>query len=107
VFSSLGCYYLGSLKPTDLPQSSTTPLADARPPPHTGSQSNLQAAWADFIEIVGKENVSTDKADLDMHSGSEWSTYSVKDDERPFLVLYPSTTEEVSKIMKICHQRVI
>lgn len=51
--------------------------------------------------------MSTEKADLDAHSGSEWSTYSVKPDERPFLIVYPSTTDEVSRIMKICHQRVI
>lgn len=107
LFSSLGCYYLGSLKPAELPSSSTTPLADARPPRHTGSQSNLQAAWADFVEIVGKENVSTEKVDLDTHSGTEWSTYTVQPDERPFLIVYPSTTDEVSRIMKICHQRVI
>ena len=106
-FASLGCYYLGASKPAELPSSSTTPLADAQPPRNSESQSNLQAAWADFVEIVGKENVSTEKANLDMHSGSDWSTYSVKEDERSFLVVYPSTTEEVSRIMKICHQRVI
>lgn len=40
-----------------------------------------------------------------MHAGSDWSSYTRKENERPFLVLYPSTTEEVSRIMKICHRR--
>ena len=74
---------------------------------HNVSQSNLQAAWADFVEILGKENVSTENGDLEMHSGSDWSSYTLKENEKPFLVLYPSTTEEVSRIMKVCHQRVI
>lgn len=42
-----------------------------------------------------------------LHSGSDWSSYSRKENEKPFIVLYPSTTEEVSKIMKVCHERVI
>lgn len=74
---------------------------------HNTSQSNLQAAWADFVEILGKQNVSTEDGDLVAHSGSEWSSYSRKDNEKPFLVLYPSTTDEVSRIMKVCHQRSI
>lgn len=107
VFFSTGAYYLGSLKPASLPTSSTTTLFEIEPPLHNISPANLQAAWADFVEILGKENVSTEHGDLDVHSGSDWSSYTLKKDERPFLVLYPSTTEEVSRIMKVCHQRVI
>ncbi|KAF7167938.1 hypothetical protein CNMCM5623_001152 [Aspergillus felis] len=107
VFFSTGAYYLGSLKPASLPTSSTTTLFEIEPPTHNISQANLQAAWADFVEILGKENVSTQHGDLDVHSGSDWSSYTLKEDERPFLVLYPATTEEVSRIMKVCHQRVI
>ncbi|KAL1963254.1 hypothetical protein VTN77DRAFT_8579 [Rasamsonia byssochlamydoides] len=107
IFFSCSGYYLGSLKPAALPTSSTTPLSELEPVRHNTSQSNLQAAWADFVEILGKENVSTDDGDLVAHSGSEWSSYPRKDNEKPFLVLYPSTTDEVSRIMKICHQRLI
>ena len=65
----------------------------------------MQAAWVDFIKILGKEHVSTEKDDLVGHAGSEWSTYQTKPGEQPFMVLYPSSTEEVSEIMKVCHQR--
>ncbi|KAH8431201.1 FAD-binding oxidoreductase [Aspergillus melleus] len=106
-FFSTGAYFLGTLKPPALPTSSTAPLLDVEPLQHNVSQSNLQAAWADFVEILGKENVSTENGDLEMHSGSDWSSYTLKENEKPFLVLYPSTTEEVSRIMKVCHQRVI
>ncbi|KAM5466257.1 D-lactate ferricytochrome c oxidoreductase [Microsporum audouinii] len=105
--TALGCYYLGTIKPAELPTSSTTPLSDAQSPQHNVSPSNLQAAWADFVEIVGRENVSTEQEDLDGRSGSAWSSYSVKESERPFLIVFPSTTEEVSRIMKVCHVRLI
>jgi D-lactate dehydrogenase (cytochrome) len=59
------------------------------------------------VQIVGRENVSTDKADQEAHSGSDWSSYTPKENEKPFLVVYPSTTDEVSRIMKVCHQRLI
>ncbi|KAJ5096268.1 Vanillyl-alcohol oxidase [Penicillium alfredii] len=107
VFFSTGAYYLGSLRPAGLPSSSTTSVSDLDPPKHNVSQSNLQAAWADFVDILGKENVSTAPGDLEMHAGSDWSSYWRKEDEKPFLILYPSSTEEVSRIMKVCHQRVI
>lgn len=51
--------------------------------------------------------MSTEFGDLEGHSGSDWSSYSRKESELPFLILYPSTTEEVSQIMKVCHKRVI
>ena len=87
--------------------ASTTPLSSAEPPKHDIAPVNLEAAWADFVSIVGKENVSTDKANLQDHSGSDWSSYITKPDEHPFLVVCPSTTEEVSRIVKICHDRKI
>ncbi|KNG90259.1 D-lactate dehydrogenase [Aspergillus nomiae NRRL 13137] len=107
VFFSTGAYFLGTLKPPSLPTSSTTNILELEPPRHNISQSNLQAAWADFVDILGKDNVSTDNGDLEIHSGSDWSSYSRKETEKPFLILYPSTTEEVSQIMRVCHRRVI
>ena len=68
---------------------------------------NLQAAWTEVVEIVGRDNVSTEELDLDMHSGSEWSSYNAKPHERPFLIAQPSTTEQVSEIAKLCYSRKI
>lgn len=106
MFSACG-YYLGSLKPAAFPTSSTTALWETEPLRHDTSQSNLQAAWTDFIEVLGRENVSTEENELSSHAGSDWSSYLPDKDEKPFLVLYPSTTDEVSSIMKICHRRLI
>lgn len=103
--TGLSFYYLGTLNPGEPSTSSTTPLTATLPPKYNLAPSNLQAAWADFRDILGKENVSTDPSALEGHAGSDWSSYVVKEGERPFLVLYPSTTEEVSKVMKVCHLR--
>jgi D-lactate dehydrogenase (cytochrome) len=65
----------------------------------------MQSAWADFVKIVGKDNVSTDEIQLSAHITSDWSTHPAGPDDRPFCVVYPSSTEEVSEIMKICHKR--
>lgn len=60
-----------------------------------------------MIAIVGPGNVSENEADMQSHSGSDWSSYTTKENEKPFMVVYPSTTEEVSAIMKVCHSRKI
>lgn len=67
---------------------------------------NLQASWADFVEIVGKENVSTLEDDCQSHSSNSWSNHE-EDSKKPFMIVYPTTTEEVSEIMKVCHRRLI
>lgn len=57
------------------------------------------------MEVLGEPNVSTLEGNLKDHSGSEWSTHILSESERPFMILYPENTEEVSAIMKICHKR--
>ncbi|KAJ9616394.1 D-lactate ferricytochrome c oxidoreductase [Cladophialophora chaetospira] len=98
-------YYLGTKGERPLEVFSTTPLSRAHPPQHDTRTSNLQAAWVDFAQIVGKDNVSTVPDDLEAHSGSEFSSYATKPNERPFAIVYPATTEDVSKVMKVCHDR--
>lgn len=65
----------------------------------------MEAAWTDFVEIVGQENVSTLDTDITDHSSSGYSSHVHKESERAFLVVYPASTEEVSAIMKVCHTR--
>ncbi|ODA79352.1 hypothetical protein RJ55_04945 [Drechmeria coniospora] len=104
--SSAGiAYYLGTFWPREPDTSSTQPLSKARAPKHNTKLENMQAAWADFVKIVGEDNVSTLATDIDHHSTSTWSTHQPKADEKPFCVVYPASTEEVSELMKICHGR--
>ncbi|KAM7198262.1 hypothetical protein V8F20_006289 [Naviculisporaceae sp. PSN 640] len=102
------CWYAGTKFPRDPDPASTLPLNATRPPVHSIGSAELEAAWADFAEIVGDEYVSTKDADKLAHATSEWSSHQsdVQDNKQvPFCVVYPASTEEVSAIMKVCHTR--
>ncbi|KAL7620656.1 D-lactate ferricytochrome c oxidoreductase [Parahypoxylon ruwenzoriense] len=103
--AAAGSYYLGANAPRDPDTNSTLPLALTRDPKHKNDKANLEAAWVDFAAIVGKENVSTVESDLEIHANSEWSSYRSEESEKPFMVIYPASTDEVSGIMKVCHER--
>ncbi|KAI1375350.1 hypothetical protein F4677DRAFT_454957 [Hypoxylon crocopeplum] len=100
-----GSYYLGTKAPRGPDTESTLPLALTRDPIYKNDKANLEAAWADFSAIVGKDNVSTVESDLETHANSDWSSYRSSETQRPFMVVYPGSTEEVSAIMKVCHSR--
>ncbi|KAL8684542.1 MAG: hypothetical protein Q9224_006285, partial [Gallowayella concinna] len=100
-------YYGGSQRHPAPSETSTLPLDSVKAPHHNIGKANLEAAWDDFVHVVGADNVSTKEEDLQYHSGSDWSSYTTKDSEKPFLIVFPSTTEEVSKIVKICYDRLI
>jgi len=59
-------------------------------------------AIAECREALGDDAISTDDDDLHEHGYSEWSSINV--DQLPVAVSYPKTTEDVSKIAKICHK---
>ncbi|KAF2789674.1 hypothetical protein K505DRAFT_420311 [Melanomma pulvis-pyrius CBS 109.77] len=98
-------YYWGQSGPKPLLNTSTVPLEDTIPPKHNISEANLEAAWTDFRDIVGKENISLEKSDLESHSGSSWSSHPASPNDVPFCIVKPRSTEEVSAIMKICSER--
>ncbi|KAL6862954.1 D-lactate ferricytochrome c oxidoreductase [Amphichorda felina] len=108
VVSCIGIsYWLGTYWPREEEPVSTLKLSKTKSPEHNTKLENLQAAWSDFVKVLGKDNVSTLEADIEGHATSDWSSHRAKPDERSFCVLYPGTTEEVSEIMKICHSRKI
>ncbi|EUC47780.1 hypothetical protein COCMIDRAFT_89134 [Bipolaris oryzae ATCC 44560] len=104
--ASIG-YYYGQLIPPKPDTSSTAPLETFVPPKHNISEANMEAAWTDFRDIVGKENITLDRHDLESHSGSSWSSHPSSPGDVPFCVVKPGNTQEVSAIMKVCHERKI
>jgi D-lactate dehydrogenase (cytochrome) len=58
-------------------------------------------AIAELRAKLGEEAIVTDEDDLLRHGFSEWS--SLNADRLPVAIAYPSTTEEVSEIAKICY----
>lgn len=103
--ASIFSYWMGTLLPKDVDPKSTLKLENSKLPRHKTDDPNLHAAWADFIQIVGRDNVSTASSDLDRHSTSEWSSHPTGKERRPFCIVYPKTTEELSQVMKVCHKR--
>ncbi|OCK87904.1 uncharacterized protein K441DRAFT_670048 [Cenococcum geophilum 1.58] len=105
LFAAAAGYWTGTLKPPKPDTNSTVPLAATHAPEHNTAPTNLQAAWTDFRDIVGAENISTEQSELESHSGSSWSSHPSSPGDVPFAVLKPASTGEVSRIMKICHER--
>ncbi|KAI5807810.1 hypothetical protein BZA77DRAFT_33096 [Pyronema omphalodes] len=101
---ALGFYSLGAASAPALPITSTSPLSSVAAPQHNIAKANLEAAWTDFVTLLGEQHVLTSEEELIRHAGSDWSSYH-NSDHKPFLILYPSTTAEVSAIAKICHTR--
>lgn len=50
----------------------------------------------------GEDTISTDEDDLQQHGYSEWS--SLNADRLPVAVAYPTSTEQVSEMAKVCHK---
>ncbi|KAF2735745.1 D-lactate dehydrogenase mitochondrial precursor [Polyplosphaeria fusca] len=105
-FGAIG-YYFGQVGVRPPDTSSTAPLDNIVPPKHNISEANMEAAWTDLRDIVGNENISIERSDLETHAGSSWSTHPTEPGDFPFAVVKPRSTEEVSTIMKICHERKI
>lgn len=53
-------------------------------------------------KALGEDAVSIEDDILKAHGYSDWSTINI--DRLPVAVVYPSSTEDVSKIAKICHK---
>lgn len=85
--------------------ASTVPLQNTTPPKHNISEANLQATYIELRDLVGRENVSLEKSELESHAGSSWSSHPLGPNDVPFCVVKPSSTADTSKIMKICHER--
>lgn len=68
---------------------------------HT-SQKEIASAKALFIEVLGEDGVGDDLGTRIAHSSTSWSPAPNGDLDRPSLIVYPKTTEDVSQIMRIC-----
>jgi D-lactate dehydrogenase (cytochrome) len=79
-------------------------LGDAPLPKFQVTTEEKEAILQKFIAIVGKENISTAEGDLESHSTSDWSSHPGDPAHKPSWIIYPASTEEVSKIVRICHE---
>jgi D-lactate dehydrogenase (cytochrome) len=63
-----------------------------------GKLTSCGQAVGEIRKALGDENVSVDDENLKLHGFSEWSPSNI--DTLPAAVVYPKSTEEVSRIMK-------
>lgn len=103
----MGYYIANLLSPHPPLTASTISLAETPPIEHDTRPFTLQAVWAEFVAILGEENVLTTPSELETHAGSAWSSHIPAKGQVPFMVLKPENTTQVSAIMTICHSRKI
>lgn len=85
--------------------ASTTPLNSVETPKYANDD-DFAAALKEITKVVGKKNVTYDKEVLVAHNDSSYSTHHPPEPEtqRPSIVIYPSSTQEVSDILKVAHK---
>lgn len=81
----------------------TTKLTDLDPPTY-GTLEDFQHAKDAIIAIVGEDNVATSASEIDYHSDAYFNSHHALDGQKPYMVVYPKSTAEVSEIMKVCYK---
>ncbi|MCP8717938.1 MAG: FAD-binding protein [Asgard group archaeon] len=91
-----------ALEPTD---RSTSPLSSLLSPVYANDD-EFKKGVAKIVDIVGKENVSFDIDVLKSQNDSFYTTHHPPNPEvqRPSAVVFPTSTEEVSQILKVAHE---
>lgn len=90
--------------PEDLfPKSSTTKLEEIAPPSYC-SDSELNQAIKEIKAIIGESKVTNAAVEIQSHTENQFTPLSPLTHEKPKWVIYGTSTEEISLIMKILHK---
>ncbi|SCU96276.1 LANO_0E13058g1_1 [Lachancea nothofagi CBS 11611] len=86
--------------------ASVTTLGELESPRYCQDKGKFDEAITKLKEILKNdpECYSISKADLDSHSDSYFGTHHATEEQRPRIVLFPHNTQDVSEILKICHE---
>lgn len=82
---------------------SLTPLELLEPPEYC-SLAELKRAVQEIRTAIGAEKVTNSQEELDAHSDNGYTPQPPQPHEKPLYVVYPTSTEEVSAVMKIAHK---
>ena len=87
------------------PVNSTLKLSSLDSPEYLHDAAKIDNVVEELKSLLGNnaDNYSDSKSDLDAHSDTYFNTHHPSPEQRPRIILFPHTTEEVSKILKICH----
>ncbi|KAJ4514816.1 D-lactate ferricytochrome c oxidoreductase [Exophiala dermatitidis] len=85
--------------------TSTSPLGSVVRPQYDLSQTNIEGAKQEFRLLLGDSGVDDNLPARISRSSTAWSPAPHGALDRPCMIVYPRTTEEVSQIVRICHRR--
>ncbi|KAK9480291.1 D-lactate dehydrogenase [Lipomyces japonicus] len=86
--------------------SSTTPLSTLNKPEYADAKATAKA-YAEITQLLGTENVSATVDDINSHADSSWISHHAEPGQRPGLIVFPHSTEQVSGVLKICHKYLV
>ena len=81
----------------------TTPLSSSPPPCYDVSQENISKAKGEIFALLGAEAIINDLDERRAHSYTKWSPAAPS--QIPAFIALPSSTADVSAIMKICSRQ--
>lgn len=106
---SLAGYYLSTKSDVLLtrkqvfPTKSTTPLNQLLPPTY-GSEEQLRSCISDIIKIVGENNVKSTIPEIEHHTDNGFNPTKPLPHQKPKVIVYATSTEEVSAVMKLIYK---
>lgn len=98
-------YYDTEFHPSEkrFPLSSISKLQDMVPPKY-GTEGDLHQVIEECSKFLNEEQISHDGKELLLHSDTYFNSHHPEPGQIAKYILLPSSTEEVSKIMKLCHK---
>lgn len=95
----------GTLNNGNTTDNSTSRLGSVSPVQYA-TEADFKKAIKEIKKIVGKDNISTDADVILSHSDSFFSTHHPPNptEQKPQVVIYPNSTEDVSEIVKVMHK---
>ncbi|GMM32617.1 hypothetical protein DAMA08_053620 [Martiniozyma asiatica (nom. inval.)] len=81
-------------------KTSTTSLKEISPPIYEDPQPLIEKLG----EVLKNDQISISNSEIASHSDSYWSTDHPNPSEKPFAIIFPESTQDVSKILQLAHQ---
>lgn len=82
--------------------NSTTKLNNLKPLVYA-TNDRVQYALSKIVKIVGEDKITTTPNELKNHSEDPSKFIRSKKGEEPYAIVYPTSIDEVSKVVKICY----
>lgn len=103
VLGSVGGYYYSQYQAESVPKLSTTKLESVQPFKYATGDA-LKKGFQEIEKLLGEDNFTRTPSELDYHSDSYFNVHKPGPNEKPKLIVYPDSTEQVSEILKISYK---